>query len=102
HRFRPDALLPPPEPRVARAGQPRDLRPPDEARAAGDRGARPVRRVRDPEPVRDRVRAGLRRAVPESPLRGGLAPRSDAGRGVKPWFTRGSCRYTAGTSTRLP
>jgi len=34
-----------------------------------------VRGIRDPEPLRDRLRAGLRRALPQSPLHRGVAPR---------------------------
>ena len=62
----------------------------------------PVRRVRDPEPLRDRLRARLRRAISESPLCGGSAPGSDAGRGVTCVDYRRVMPITAGTSTRLP
>ena len=51
----------------------RDLRAADQAGAPRDRRAGALDRLRDPEQVRDRLRARLRRAVPKSPLRGGLA-----------------------------
>ena len=46
-----------------------DLRAPDQAGAPRGRRSGPVHGFRDPQPVRGRLRAGLRRAVPESPLR---------------------------------
>ena len=58
-----------PEPRGARAREPRDLRAPDEAGAARDRRAGALHGLRDPEPVRDRLRARLRRAIPEPAVR---------------------------------
>src|SRR5581483_6463405 len=93
HRLRPDALLPPAQPGVAGAREPRDLRAPDEARPARDRGAGALRGLRDPEPLRDRVRPGLRRALPEFALRRRPPPRSDAGRGLAARVAAGLCRY---------